>query len=78
MGNAEWDIVRSFKYTNEMCERQGFELSQDGEFVIIRTPVKAHRPPYAKDVTLCRAHTFDEAGKYMQGYEQHIFEMANT
>lgn len=79
MAKNQWQIVQDHARLKEACERAGFEAVQfQNGRVVIRTPPNTDRPPYVKSLNLCYARTFKGALLFMEGYEQHAFELKNS
>lgn len=74
MNRTEWQTVHYYLACCEIAERNGFEIQQgEGEEI----KIIALKKPYAKCACIARISGFYAAMKWLEGYEQKMFEIAN-
>ncbi len=78
MINSEWDVVRVFQAANSAAKRNDFCLDVYADGAEQQVAIVAFSHPYANEVVLATCDTFKEALKWLEGYEQHKWELKNT
>jgi len=75
MNTTGWQTVHYYLTCMEMADRNGLEIKQGSSEEV---QIMARKSPYSDGICLTRIDGFYAAMKWLDGYEQKIFEIANT
>lgn len=70
-----WQSVHYYLSCMEMADRNGLEIKQGSSDEV---QIMARKSPYVDGICLNRISGFYAAMKWLEGYEQKMFEIANT
>ncbi len=71
----EWMIITIYERLLEAANRNGFNVKR---YEYDRVILVTSKEPYAKDTTVVNCANISEALRWLDGYEQHTFELENT